>query len=270
MAKRYYWLKLKKDFFTQPKIRRLRSMHSGADLTIIYLKMLLLSLEDEGVIYLECIEDDIESELEMLLDEDVELIKETLNFLKRYNLVEIIGNEEVHLTEAKQSVGSESDGAQRVRKYREKEKLLHCNSDVTNTKHEVTNCNIEIEKDIDKEIDIELDIEIKKELEIEKEKEVKKEIEEEKEKDKRVSKGKKEKENTPKSFFTFEHDGITYCLSDDDIAYFKNFLSQKGINVDVEFEIKTNLNNWLNENINNIQKNNFKTSVLYWLIRDYV
>ena len=43
-AKKYYWLKLMKDFFTQPKIKKLRKIAGGDTYTIIYLKLQLLSI----------------------------------------------------------------------------------------------------------------------------------------------------------------------------------------------------------------------------------
>ena len=68
--KKYYWLKLKNDFFAQPRIKKLRRMAGGDTYTIIYLKMQLLSLENEGVIIFEGIEDDFIEELALTIDED--------------------------------------------------------------------------------------------------------------------------------------------------------------------------------------------------------
>ena len=49
--RRYYWLKLKEEFFTDKRIERLRRISGGDTYTIIYLKLLLLSLKDEGKLY---------------------------------------------------------------------------------------------------------------------------------------------------------------------------------------------------------------------------
>ena len=57
MSKRYYWLKLQKDFFTQPKIKKLRKIAGGDTYTIIYLKMQLLSLNNGGKLFFEGIEE---------------------------------------------------------------------------------------------------------------------------------------------------------------------------------------------------------------------
>ena len=47
-SKKYYWLKLPKDFFEDRAIKKLRSIAGGDTYTIIYLKMLLRTLEDDG------------------------------------------------------------------------------------------------------------------------------------------------------------------------------------------------------------------------------
>ena len=49
--KRYYWIKLKEEFFTDKRIKRLRRISGGDTYTIIYLKLLLLLLKDEGKLY---------------------------------------------------------------------------------------------------------------------------------------------------------------------------------------------------------------------------
>lgn len=47
--KRFYWLKLKEDFFQQKAMKKLRRMERGEVLTIVYLKMQLSSLRNGGV-----------------------------------------------------------------------------------------------------------------------------------------------------------------------------------------------------------------------------
>lgn len=151
--KNYYWLKLMKDFFTKPKIKKLRRIAGGDTYTIIYLKMQLLSLDNEAIIKFENIEDTIEEEIALTIDEDVENVTVTLNYLLSQGLIEKISNNEYLLTETIKLIGSETSVAKRVRKYREKQKALQCNVDVTN-------CNIEIDIEKDKELDIEKDKDI--------------------------------------------------------------------------------------------------------------
>ena len=145
--KRYYWLKLMKDFFTNPKIKKLRKLAGGDTFTIIYLKLQLLSLDNEGVLIFQGIENTFEEEMALTIDEDVENVSVTLNYLISQNLMEVLNETEYLLTETQCLIGSESSVTKRVRKHRE-QKALHCNTSET-----ICNTEIEKELEIDKEID---------------------------------------------------------------------------------------------------------------------
>ena len=73
--KRYYWLKLKEDFFRDREIKKLRKIAGGDTYTIIYLKLLLLGLRDEGKLIYEGIEDSFCEEMALEIDEDAENVK---------------------------------------------------------------------------------------------------------------------------------------------------------------------------------------------------
>lgn len=167
--KKYFWLKLKEDFFRDKRIKKLRRIAGGDTYTIIYLKMQLLSLKESGLLLYEGVEDTFAEELATELDEDVENVTVTLNYLFRYGLLEEIDGERFLLPEAAKNIGKEGSSAERVRRHRAKKKTdklpgpsnsngleapkeentLHCND-------EVTKCNTEIEKEKEKEKEIEL------------------------------------------------------------------------------------------------------------------
>lgn len=152
--KRYFWLKLHKDFFQRKEIKRLRKIAGGDTYTIIYLKMLLRSIMSDGKLYFDGLEDDFASELALDLDEKEENVQITIQYLLKSGLLEMCSDEEYYLPDTKDSTGCETAVASRVRKHREKQKALQCNTDVTQVKHL---CNGEIEKEIEKELEIELD-----------------------------------------------------------------------------------------------------------------
>jgi predicted phage replisome organizer len=155
IAKKYYWLKLKEDFFRQKEIKKLRRIAGGDTYTIIYLKMMLLSLKDEGKLFFEGLEDSFIDEVALEIDEDLENVKVTIMFLLKCGLIEELTENEFLMTKAYESIGSETQSAERVRKFRERkkqQKSLQCNTPVTKC-----NTEIEIEKDI--EIELQQDIE---------------------------------------------------------------------------------------------------------------
>ncbi len=156
MSKKYYWLKLKENFFTQPKIKKLRKIAGGDTYTVIYLKLQLLSLKNEGKLFFEGIEDNFIEELSLTIDEDVENVKVTVMYLMQQGLMEEVKEDEYALIETMSSIGSETASAKRVRNHRERKKTLLCNTNVTN-------CITEIEIDIEKDIDIEKEIDKDKE-----------------------------------------------------------------------------------------------------------
>ncbi len=92
------------------------------------------------------------SELALDLDEKEENVQITVAYLIKSGLLEMCSDDEYYLPDAKDNTGTETAVASRVRKHREKQKALQCNTDVTQVKHL---CNGEIEKEleIDKEID---------------------------------------------------------------------------------------------------------------------
>lgn len=153
MSKRYYWLKLKEDFFEQRVIKKLRKIAGGDTYTIIYLKLQLLAMKNDGKLVFENVEDDFASEMALELDEDVENVKVTLMYLEKNNLIETISNEEYFLPEVLAVTGSETASAVRVREHREKKKALQCNNNVITKKQDVIEvkqeCSIEKEKEKD-------------------------------------------------------------------------------------------------------------------------
>lgn len=160
--KRYYWLKLQNDFFSRKEIKRLRRIAGGDTLTIIYLKMLCRSLKDNGKLYYDGLDNDFVSELAMDIDEDTENVQITVNYLIKTGLLEQIDEVEYTLKDAESNTGTETAVAARVRKHRERQKALQCNTDVTAVKQLG---NVEIEIEIEKEIEKEIEEEIEEEIE---------------------------------------------------------------------------------------------------------
>ena len=155
--RRYYWLKLKEDFFTDKRIKRLRRISGGDTYTIIYLKLLLLSLKNSGKIYYDGVETDFIKELALTIDETEDDVMVTVNYLVAQNLMEtIVENDEYFLTEIPNLIGSETASTRRSRKsraHRENQKVLQCNTNATLGNLLQQNCNTEIEKEIDIELE---------------------------------------------------------------------------------------------------------------------
>lgn len=157
-GKKYYWLKLKDDFFKSKEVKKIRKIAGGDTYVIIFLEIQLLSLKNDRKILFDNIEENIFEEIALEIDEDAENVKVALSLLIRYGLVKEVSENEIEVLTTE--IGKESDSAERVRKHRQKlkeidKKLLQCNSDVTK-------CNTEIEIDIELQLDKEIDKKINK------------------------------------------------------------------------------------------------------------
>lgn len=151
--KKYFWIKLKPDFFNDPYIKMLRRMAGGDTYTIIYLEMLVKSTHTDGMIYFQGAGVDIAEELSLMLNENVEDVRALLAYLEAKKLIthpEL--QEDLFLVATPDLTGSETDSAERVRKFRKRQdqKALQSNTDVT-----IGNDKKELEKEL--EIDIKKD-----------------------------------------------------------------------------------------------------------------
>lgn len=135
--KRYYWLKLPEDFFQSETIRWLEEQPNGIYYSNFYLKLCLMSINDNGML--------IRRVGEMYIPYDIKRLSEltninsdtimiTINLLKKLGLLEVLDNGAFYLNQVKNMVGSESESAKRVRKHRNKTKALQCNETETQKK----------------------------------------------------------------------------------------------------------------------------------------
>ena len=153
-TKRYYWIKLKQDFFGQKEIKKLRRLPGGDTLTIIFLKLQLLSLDNNGIIYFDGIETSFEEEIALEIDEEPDNVRFTISYLLKIGWIEESNTDEtISYNLVKIEVGSESTSAARVRRHRANSaslKALQCNGLVTTSNKNVTT-EQETEQETDKE-----------------------------------------------------------------------------------------------------------------------
>ncbi len=154
-TKKYYWYKMKKDFFENKIIKYLSVFEDGDSMIILFEKLMLYSLEKDGYIYFDNMLPSIEAELAMMLGANIELVTKVLEILIKFSVVKKIDDNTYYIVFLEDCIGAESDSATRVRKHRDNEKCnaetLHCNGDVLHCNGDALHCNTEIEKDIDKE-----------------------------------------------------------------------------------------------------------------------
>lgn len=149
--KRYYYLKLEEDYFTNKVQKALRKLPSGAEMCLCYLKMQLLGLRTNGVLVYDGIYETFEQEISEEISEDENIVKLTLGMLRKWNLIADESDNQIYMQEMQGRFGSTSEVAQRVAKHREKQKMLHCNTAVTKS-NVIKDIDIELDKEKEKDI----------------------------------------------------------------------------------------------------------------------
>lgn len=154
--KRYYWFKLKDDFFDSKEIRFIRTQPSGADMLIVLLKLQLKGLKTGGIIETDGIFNTVEEELAFMINEDERLVNMALNMMSKFNLVAKVNDRDVEMLLHSDLVGSETASTIRSRKSRtikaDNTQMLQCNAKMIKSNIDATKGNTEIEIEIEKEI----------------------------------------------------------------------------------------------------------------------
>lgn len=133
--KRFYWIKLRENFFQQETIDWLMEQENGSAYIVLYLKMCLLTANTSGELIRTIGDMTIPYEPKKISQKtgfDIDTVNVALSLFKHLGLIEETQGGIPVMPEVKNMVGSESESAARVRKYRKKKKALQSNGDVTN------------------------------------------------------------------------------------------------------------------------------------------
>lgn len=123
--KRYYWLKLQKDFFSSKRIKKLRRMAGGDTYTIIYLKLQLLAVNTGGYLEYTGLEETFAAELALDIDESAEDVQVALSYFLHCGLAEMVNDVEMLLPYVADNTGSEGASAKRMREHRDRKALVN-------------------------------------------------------------------------------------------------------------------------------------------------
>ena len=122
-SKKYYWLKLKRDFFKRHDIRIIEEMPNGKDYILFYLKMLLESIDHEGELRFSDTIPYNEQMLSVITNTNIDIVRSAMKVFSELNMIEIFDDSTIYMAEVQKLIGSETAGAARVRKHREAKAL---------------------------------------------------------------------------------------------------------------------------------------------------
>ena len=116
-GKRFYWLKLKKDFFKRHDIRIIESMPNGKDYVLFYLKLMVESIDHEGLLRFNNMIPYDMNMLSVITNTNIDIVRSAMKILQELNLIEMLDDRTIHMSEVQNLMGSETDWAEKKRLY---------------------------------------------------------------------------------------------------------------------------------------------------------
>ena len=166
-SKKFYWLKLKRDFFKRHDIKIIESMPNGKDYLLFYLKLLCESVDHDGTLRFSETIPYNENMLATITNTNIDIVRSAIEVFTSLELMDIMDDGTYYMNQVESMIGSavDNDNANRQRRFREKKKQLAlCDRYDSVTKNNESK-SIEIEKEIDKELEIDKKKNNKKEKE---------------------------------------------------------------------------------------------------------
>ena len=163
-SKKFYWLKLKRDFFKRHDIRIIEEMPNGKDYVLFYLKLLLESIDHEGSLRFSDTIPYNEQMLAVVTNTNIDIVRSAMKLFTELQMMEVMDDATIYMAEVSNMIGSavDNDAANRQRRCRERKKqetLPDAAPSVTGALQNVTdsvtkdNERKRIEKDLDKDIE---------------------------------------------------------------------------------------------------------------------
>ena len=151
-GKKFYWLKLKRDFFKRHDIRIIEAMPNGKDYILFYLKMLLESIDHEGELRFSDAIPYNEQMLSVITNTNIDIVKAAMKLFIDLRMVDVMDDQTIYMMEVEKLIGSESESAARMRKHRASARPSLCDANVQKSDTEIE---IESEKETEQEEEIE-------------------------------------------------------------------------------------------------------------------
>ena len=158
--KKYYWIKLKTDFFNQETIDFLLSQENGCQYIVLYQMLCLNTANNNGEMATRVGEMIVPYDINKVVRDTkyftFDTVAVALELFKKLGLIYQEEGEILKISNFAEMVGSETSSAKRVREYRERQKALQCNTNVTQENRDksidIRDKSIELDKDINIEI----------------------------------------------------------------------------------------------------------------------
>ena len=111
--KKYYWLKLKRDFFKRHDIRIIEEMPNGKEYLLFYLKLLVESIDHEGELRFSDTIPYNEQMLSVITNTNIDVVRSAMKLFVELKMIEVQDDATIYMAEVNKLIGSEWTSAER-------------------------------------------------------------------------------------------------------------------------------------------------------------
>lgn len=154
-TRRYFWLKLKRDFFKRHDIQIIEAMPNGKDYILFYLKLLCESVDHEGNLRFSEQIPYNDQMLATITNTNIDIVRSAITVFTELDMMDILDDGTYYMNEVQKMLGCETEWAKKQRDYRAKKRQQGDNVLSLSDKRKSIEIELDKEKDKDKEIEIE-------------------------------------------------------------------------------------------------------------------
>jgi len=122
--KKYYWLKLDKNFFKRHDIRIIENQKNGKDYILFYLKMLVESIDHEGGLRFNDMIPYDDDMLSIVTNTNIDIVRQAIKIFSQLQMIELLDDGTIYMAEVVRMTGSGAESTERVHKHRRKLKEI--------------------------------------------------------------------------------------------------------------------------------------------------
>ena len=146
--KKYYWLKLKRDFFKRHDVRIIEELPNGKDYLLFYLKLLVESIDHEGALRFSDAVPYNEQMLSVITNTNVDVVRSAMKLFIELKMIEVLDDATIYMTEVNKLIGSETKWAEKKRIQRQRDNVPLLSSNCPTEKEIETETDKEKEKEV--------------------------------------------------------------------------------------------------------------------------
>ncbi len=118
-TKRYYWLKLKDNFFEREEIQLIESLPNGKEYILLLLKLMMLSINSEGRLVVKNLFPYNPQMLATITHTNIDTVRSAIDVFIKFGLMSTLDDGTLYMNEVQALLGSETEFAAKKREYRQ-------------------------------------------------------------------------------------------------------------------------------------------------------